>query len=64
MPDIHIPAALRDGMWQVAVEDNGIGIPREYYSRIFILFERLHRRERLSGDRAWARVMEADYRAA
>ncbi len=48
-PEIQISVAPKDGMWQVAVRDNGIGIPQEYYSKIFILFERLHRRDAYPG---------------
>jgi PAS domain S-box-containing protein len=48
-PVIHISAAPRDGMWQVAIKDNGIGIPQEYYDKIFVLFERLHGRDSYPG---------------
>lgn len=49
VPDIQISVAPSDGMWQVAIRDNGIGIPQEYYSKIFVLFERLHRRDAYPG---------------
>jgi light-regulated signal transduction histidine kinase (bacteriophytochrome) len=49
MPDIHISAVLEEGMWQFAVRDNGIGIPTEYYQKIFLLFERLHPKDAYSG---------------
>jgi PAS domain S-box-containing protein len=48
-PDIRISVACRDGMWQVAVRDNGIGIPPEYFDKIFTLFERLHPRDVIPG---------------
>jgi len=48
-PDIQVSATRRDGMWEVAVRDNGIGIPPAYCQKIFILFERLHPRETYPG---------------
>ncbi|MEN6396623.1 MAG: ATP-binding protein, partial [Methanoregula sp.] len=48
-PVIHISVAPRDGMWQFAIQDNGIGIPQEYFDKIFVLFERLHGREAYPG---------------
>lgn len=44
-PVIHISAVPGDGMWQFAVEDNGIGIQHQYYEKIFVLFERLNHRD-------------------
>jgi light-regulated signal transduction histidine kinase (bacteriophytochrome) len=31
------------------VKDNGIGIPQQYYNRIFALFQRLHTRQQYEG---------------
>ena len=44
-PEIHLSATLSDGMWEFAFRDNGIGIPQKYFSKIFMLFERLHDRD-------------------
>jgi PAS domain S-box-containing protein len=49
VPDIHVSVASREGMWEFAVRDNGIGIPPAYYQKIFILFERLHPRDAYPG---------------
>ncbi len=48
-PRIRITAEREDGWWRFAVADNGIGIEPEYFDRIFVLFQRLHTRERYAG---------------
>lgn len=40
---------LPDGFWEIAVEDNGIGIDKKYLDRIFKPFERLHSQAEFSG---------------
>jgi two-component system, chemotaxis family, sensor kinase Cph1 len=41
-PTIEITCEEKDGMWQFAVKDNGIGIAPQYLDRVFVLFRRLH----------------------
>lgn len=48
-PVITISAIDRDTHWEIAVQDNGIGIEEEYYDRIFALFQRLHAVDEYSG---------------
>jgi PAS domain S-box-containing protein len=46
---IHVGAQHRDGWWVFYVRDNGIGIPKEAFDRIFVIFQRLHMREKYTG---------------
>ena len=43
-PRVFIDARLREGKWEVCVRDNGIGIAREHFERVFKVFQRLHGR--------------------
>ncbi|MEY9895116.1 signal transduction histidine kinase [Catenulispora sp. MAP5-51] len=36
--------------WEIAVTDNGIGIPAEYAERVFAIFQRLHSRDAYPGN--------------
>jgi PAS domain S-box-containing protein len=46
---IHISVKEQKEHWQFAIKDNGIGIAKEYYDKIFIIFQRLHNKEEFSG---------------
>ncbi len=48
-PRISISAERMNGMWRLAVADNGIGINPAYQSQIFALFQRLHGGGKYSG---------------
>lgn len=44
-PEIRIDCHREAGSWRFSVQDNGIGIDRTYFDRIFRIFQRLHGRD-------------------
>jgi PAS domain S-box-containing protein len=48
-PAISVTAALDGAMWRIVVEDNGIGIEPQYLDRVFLIFQRLHERNKYPG---------------
>ncbi|TKK85435.1 HAMP domain-containing protein [Herbidospora galbida] len=44
-PKIVVTAERKDGMWEFACSDNGIGVDAKYADRIFLIFQRLHPRD-------------------
>jgi PAS domain S-box-containing protein len=48
-PKIHISAEEHKEVYQFTIRDNGIGIEKEYFDKVFILFQRLHGRDEYSG---------------
>lgn len=48
-PRIRVSASCQNGVWEITVSDNGIGIAPEYRARIFDMFQRLHTRDEYEG---------------
>lgn len=48
-PHIKIGASFTNNYWQIYVQDNGIGINRNYLERIFVIFQRLHPADKYEG---------------
>jgi PAS domain S-box-containing protein len=48
-PQIHVGVDYFSGHWQFWVRDNGIGIESQYAERIFLIFQRLHSRQKYPG---------------
>src|SRR5271155_1998982 len=50
VPRIHVSAKKNGGgKWTFSVRDNGLGIDPQYFDRIFVMFQRLHKREEFAG---------------
>ncbi len=41
-PEILISGTEKADRWEISVKDNGIGIEKKYFDRIFVIFQRLH----------------------
>ncbi|MFD7797439.1 CHASE3 domain-containing protein [Streptomyces sp. NPDC059759] len=48
-PAIHVSAEQDGDLWRFAVTDNGIGIAPEYAEQVFVIFQRLHTKDRFQG---------------
>ena len=48
-PYIQIKAKDKTDLWEFSVEDNGIGINKKYYNKIFHPFQRLHNQREYKG---------------
>lgn len=48
-PAVTVTATSRDGEWLFQVSDNGIGVDPQYAERVFVIFQRLHGREKYPG---------------
>ncbi|HYP08210.1 MAG TPA: ATP-binding protein [Bryobacteraceae bacterium] len=49
-PRIHISARRKSPTcWEIRIQDNGLGIPEEFRSKIFDVFQRLHPRQQYPG---------------
>ena len=49
VPRIHVSSTEQEHEWEFAVTDNGIGIEKEYFERIFMVFQRLHNKAEYPG---------------
>lgn len=50
IPEISISAVEKENEWIFSVKDNGIGIEKEFFDRIFVIFQRLHTRKYYEGN--------------
>lgn len=48
-PIVHISANLQKNQWIFSIRDNGIGIDSQFFERIFIVFQRLHKKDEYGG---------------
>lgn len=48
-PCLHISTTDKEDHWEFCFSDNGIGIKKEYFEKIFIIFQRLHTQREYQG---------------
>jgi len=48
-PEILLRASDKNNYWLFSIRDNGIGIDKEYIEKIFIIFQRLHAKDKYPG---------------
>ena len=48
-PEINITFEEDEEFWTIHIRDNGIGIPNEYFTKVFAIFQRLHTRDEYPG---------------
>jgi len=48
-PQVHVSAQSDADGWRFSVRDNGIGIEPQYREQIFVIFQRLHTRDKYPG---------------
>lgn len=48
-PYLEIIAKENEDEWIFSIKDNGIGIDKEFFENIFIIFQRLHNRSEYEG---------------
>ena len=48
-PIIEIKAVNKEKEWEFSIKDNGIGIEPPFYEKIFVIFQRLHNKDKYTG---------------
>jgi signal transduction histidine kinase len=48
-PRVRVSVVRQGREWHFSIQDNGVGIEPQYFERIFVIFQRLHGREKYQG---------------
>ncbi len=48
-PEIRITSTVYENYWQFTITDNGIGIDKDHFDKIFVIFQRLHNQSDFKG---------------
>ena len=48
-PLIEISCEEKENHWQFCIKDNGMGIDPKFFDKIFVIFQRLHNKDKFSG---------------
>ena len=48
-PLVYIDAVCEEGLWHFRVKDNGIGMSPEFHQKVFMIFQRLHTKDKYPG---------------
>lgn len=49
LPEIQIRVEEQPNYWLFSVKDNGIGMEKKYFERVFVIFQRLHNKDDYAG---------------
>lgn len=58
VPTVMIAASVEENVALIEVQDNGIGIEEEYFEKIFMIFQRLHKKEEFEGTGAGLTIVK------
>ncbi len=48
-PIVELNAVENEKEWEFSIKDNGIGIDPQFYEKIFVIFQRLHNKDKYAG---------------
>lgn len=49
IPRVEVSAQQKNNLWEFTVADNGIGIDQQFTNKLFVIFQRLHTKDKYEG---------------